>query len=112
MALAIMDLVMESPIGSGTLGMWNGMLIFYTAGEWLITCVVLTIVSPAFDTWFLRNRIAMAKVVLKKYDSEELEKKIADEKEKDPVLKAREAKKQDGFDDKWSYDFGTHDATF
>jgi len=75
-ALAIMDLVMEAPIGTGTLGMWNGLLIFYTAGEWLLTCVVLTIVYPAFDTWFLRNRIAMAKKVLIEYDTVELEKKI------------------------------------
>lgn len=112
-ALAVMDLALPAPFGSGTLGMWNGLLIFYTGGEWLLTVIVLTIVYPAFDTWFLRNRIAMSKVVLKKYDSPELEKKIRDEKEKDPILKAREAKAtSDGFDDKWSYDFGTHDATF
>lgn len=112
-ALSVMDILIAAPFGSGTMGMWNGMLIFYTAGEWLLTVVVLSIVYPAFDTWFLRNRIAMSKVVLEKYDSAELEKKIRDEKEKDPVLKAREAKAtKDGFDDKWSYDFGTHDATF
>lgn len=91
-ALSVADILMPAPFGSGTLTMWNGILIFYTAGEWLITCIVLSIVYPAFDTWFLRNRIAMSKVVLKKYDSAALEKKIRDEKEKDPVLKAREAK--------------------
>jgi len=75
-ALAVMDLVLEAPYGSGKLDMWSGLLIFYTGGEWLITCIVLTLVYPAFDTWFLRNRIAMAKKVLKEYDTPELEKKI------------------------------------
>jgi hypothetical protein len=99
-ALGIIDIAIAKPYGSGTFDLWSGLIIFYTAGEWLITAITLTIVYPAFDAWFLRQRIAMAKEVIAEFDSPELqaERKQAEEKNNTDA-------KKDGFDDQWSVQF-------
>lgn len=100
-ALGIIDIAMTKPYGQGSIGLWNGLIIFYTAGEWLITAITLTLVYPAFDAWFLRNRIAMAKEIIAEFDSPELEK---EREAKAAAAKGVEAKKA-GFDDKWNAEF-------
>jgi len=97
--LAIADIAMATPYGSGKLDLWNGIIIFYTAGEWLITVLTLTIIYPAFDAWFLAKRILMAKEIIAEFDSPELAAtRAAEEKGESTSTDA----KKDAFDDKWS----------
>ena len=98
-ALAVVDIAMATPYGSGKMSTWNSIIIFYTAGEWLITVITLTLVFPAFDAWFLAKRILMAKEIIAEYDSPELAaSRAADEK----ALETSTDAKKDAFDDKWS----------
>jgi hypothetical protein len=74
-----LDIFMATPIGTGSMNTWNMIMVFGSAAEWFTTVIVLSIVYPSFDAWFLKNRIDMSKVVLKKYDSVELQALIKDD---------------------------------
>lgn len=57
--------------------------MFASLGEWVITVFVLSMIKPAFDSWFLRKRLVMGREVLAEWDSPELQQKIAEMNEKE-----------------------------
>jgi len=71
-AVMSLDMFQATPIGTGSINTWNSIMVFGSAAEWFTTVIILSITFPSFDAWFLKNRIDMSKVVLKKYDSLEL----------------------------------------
>jgi hypothetical protein len=47
--------------------------MFASLGEWVITVFVLSLIKPAFTSWFLRKRLVMGREVLAEWDSPELQ---------------------------------------
>lgn len=76
---------------------WSFYLAAYSAGEWLITSIVMAAIYPALEAWFVKNRVIQAHEVLIKFDKDIVlgETKIPDPKDE------KKAKKADGFDDDW-----------